>query len=57
MFRKGLTIVCAWCGEIMRKGSRAVSHGMCAACAAKFEDEKLVMREPVSGSKRPTKTA
>ena len=26
------TVVCAWCNEVLAKGSRAISHGLCSEC-------------------------
>ena len=30
------TVVCAWCGIILRKGGEERSHGICQSCAARF---------------------
>ncbi len=28
------TLLCAWCGKLMRAGTRDISHGLCEDCAA-----------------------
>jgi hypothetical protein len=35
-----LRIVCAWCGTTIRDGNDPASHGICAACDARLEDEQ-----------------
>jgi hypothetical protein len=39
--QNGLHVQCAWCGIVMREGDRTqpTSHGLCASCATKFEQE------------------
>ncbi len=27
------TVLCAWCGHVIRQGGLAISHGMCEGCA------------------------
>lgn len=29
-----LTVVCAWCGELLVDGGPEVSHGLCEPCAS-----------------------
>ena len=36
MDREALTIVCAWCAEVVREGGPRQSHGICVACAMRF---------------------
>lgn len=36
---KGVKVICAWCGKVLKKGGGKVSHGICTACA------KRVVRE------------
>ena len=31
-----MTIVCAWCQKVLRRGSGPVSHGICGRCAEAF---------------------
>lgn len=32
-----MRVVCAWCGAVQSEGAGPVSHGICEACAAMFE--------------------
>lgn len=32
-----MRVVCAWCGAVRNEGRGPVSHGICQACAAIFE--------------------
>jgi hypothetical protein len=35
-----MKVLCAWCGLLLKAGPPApVSHGMCAACAKKFNED------------------
>ena len=31
-------VVCAWCGRVIRHGSRPVSHGICPRCQVTARD-------------------
>ena len=31
------TVICAWCGSLMRMGDGQTSHGICPACEREFE--------------------
>jgi hypothetical protein len=36
-----LRLICAWCRLVLREGTAGAptSHGMCASCQARFDDE------------------
>jgi hypothetical protein len=34
-----LTVVCAWCGTLLRPGGEYVSHSICTACMRAMELE------------------
>jgi DNA-directed RNA polymerase subunit RPC12/RpoP len=34
------TIICAWCGKIIKKGSEAESHTVCPECKKKIMEEE-----------------
>ena len=33
------TVICSWCGKLLRKGTLPISHGICPSCVVKFERE------------------
>lgn len=46
MKKEQITIMCAWCGDVIWKSPDevAVSHGMCETCAKKMRDEAAANR-------------
>lgn len=32
-----MTVVCAWCGQVIAVGGEMVSHGICPGCTRRFE--------------------
>ena len=40
-----MRVMCAWCGKHLSGEGSAVSHGICAACARRFES-RLLSRWP-----------
>ncbi len=46
-----LTVVCAWCGLVLKTGSdpkAPVSHGICPACLAKMQEKEEKTLSPTS---------
>jgi len=50
------TVVCAWCGIVLRKGGEQRSHGICQACAARFLAKLREMR-PEADTTTPAEPA
>jgi len=47
------TVVCAWCGIVLRSGGDERSHGICQPCAAHFLAKLLEMRIDASAVRPP----
>lgn len=35
-----MKLICGWCLKVLRDGTLPASHGMCPACANRFEHEQ-----------------
>jgi hypothetical protein len=38
-----VTVICAWCGRVLRHGGSELSHGICGACSRKVESRATRM--------------
>ena len=47
------TLICAWCGFLIRKGVGPVSHGICRPCADAMLAQMVVNEQ--GGSCKPVK--
>ena len=47
-----VTVQCAWCGTILRKGGPTISHGICRDCAPVLLER---IRERLGGERKPEK--
>jgi hypothetical protein len=50
-----LKLVCSWCHNTIREGALPASHGICAKCAERMEDE--LARAAASPVERPIEDA
>lgn len=50
-----MTVVCAWCRQVLATGSETVSHGICGPCSVRLEAS--FMRKLRTGTRRKMATA
>ena len=47
-----MTVVCAWCGLMMRRAGSEVSHGICSPCSTKVESRFITNWPPLATGPR-----